>query len=276
MHKTLMRLVGAIAITLGLLVVPAAASAQTVPWDSVAVPPSNTDYNKPYYSSAAHPVSSITASSPVVGDAERSLLYTAKSWYETNVTTDYTNTYSIGDDESTLLSSTATSKSWDTWLIIYTIDNPSQGWRYCEFNAIVTSTRNTTGAKSRWTQSTGTLTTHACHSITTYGGYTDGPPGTTGRFVSMGYQWNSRWTSELNAFYTLTAWWENTYPALYSYHYSLDSTVKIDADSWGVTVSVWDPGTRFACQNHYTIDWTVGVTNPTITGSLIGPTCGSY
>jgi hypothetical protein len=280
--RSLVRTAGAFLLTIAFAVAaPAAAHAQTAPWNDPtygAAIPAHPDWI-PYVTSHANDVSTDDvdrASLARDGDAERVALPYAQEWYTANVApVDPANTFAIGDDETTLTASSPTSRTWNTWVTIYTIGHPTKGYRYCEFNYTVTATLE----GDAWTTSA-TPVQRACRRLTTYGPTDPAPFGnllTTVVPSGGGNAPMSRWSAELGVRNTAFAAWDTPEHDGFFTSGAVNFSTKLDDDSWYVIFTMYQRDTRTYCIDGYTVDWDLAeLSRPPVVKGSGAAGCGSY
>jgi hypothetical protein len=262
LHFTLWRAVGALAAALTVAVAaPAAASAQTASWNDPtygAMIHAHPDW-LPYVTSQANDVSTQTidrASLARAGDAESVALDSAAAVYTDKVAPiDPANTYAIGDAETALTSESPTSRTWNTWVIIYTIANPTQGYRYCEFNYTVNSTL---GDDDTWTPAA-TFKTRRC------GGLSAHVPAEPTPMPLQATVWQNsgnlatmnRGNAEHNVMLAALQNWDAAGHLKPETSYGVNFSMKLDADSWYVILTIYNTDERIFCVDGWTVDFDV-------------------
>jgi hypothetical protein len=259
----LRRAVGALAVALTVaFAAPAAASAQTASWNDPtygAIIHAHRDW-LPYVTSVANDVSTETtdrASLARAGDAESVALIAAADVYKAKVADiDPANTFAIGDSETALTSASPTSRTWNTWLIIYTIANPTQGYRYCEFNYTVNATL---GADSQTWSSTATYRSRACRALSYHAPSEPAPMRLEATvFQSQGaLSAMNRGNAEANVIDTAVQTWDDEGRLGPDTSYGVNYSEKLDADTWYVIFTIYNTDERFYCIDGWTVDFDV-------------------
>jgi hypothetical protein len=239
------------------IVAPAAASAQTASWNDPtygASLPAH-EYVMPAGTSEIHDVSTDPtdrASLARAGDAESFALGYAKDWYTSHVgAINAATTYSVGDTDTTLTSETETSRTWSTWVLIYTVADPVRGYRYCE-------SHYTTKAElqdDEWTRSATLAQTVACRMISTWAPIAGSPmPLETTAYTSP-VSSISRGNAGYQAMTSESMRWERTLPSLADYGIGVNYAAQLDADTWYVIVTAYSPSARYFCSDGWTVDF---------------------
>jgi hypothetical protein len=279
LHFTLWRAVGALAAALTVAVAsPAVASAQTASWNDPtygAIIHAHPDW-LPYLTSAANDVSTETSdrdSLALAGDAERVALVSAAGVYaDTVAPVDPANTYAIGDTETTLTSSSPTSRTWDTWVTIYTIAHPTQGYRYCEFHYTVNATLS--ADDDTWTPSA-TFRTRGCAALNYHepAEPTPMPLQATVWQKSGNLATMNRGNAEHNVILASLQAWEDAGHLASDTSYGVNFSMKLDADSWYVIFTVYNTDEQIYCVDGWTVDF--DVVEP-IEAATVTPSGGQY
>jgi hypothetical protein len=237
--------VGALFATLALIcAIPALASAQTAPWNDPTYGSdlhANMDYSKPLSVGFAHDVSTSTAdieTLQLAGDAEMAVVPDAESAYVGALgPIDTSNTYAIGATDTQLIGIYGTSRVWDVYLQIYTINNPIDKYHSCDYHYHVQADFDGT----YWDNTITRQYVNACYNIPTTGGrgaFTghvgDLPYPNLPRVVAMTFTYMSRWSSEVAVRDYATPAFTASHPAENSANQShgVNYSVQLDADTW--------------------------------------------
>jgi hypothetical protein len=279
LHLNLFRAVGALAAALTVAVsAPAVASAQTASWNDPtygAIIHAHPDW-LPYVTSAANDVSTQTSdrdSLALAGDAESVALVSAADNYTANVApVDPANTYAIGDSETTLTSATTGSRTWDTYVTIYTIAHPTQGYRYCEFHYTVTATHD--AESDTWTPSA-KYRSRGCGALS-YHAPADPSPmplratvwQNSGNLATM-----NRGNAEHNVMLAALQAWEDDGHLAHDTSYGVNFSMKLDADSWYVIFTIYNTEEHIFCVDGWTVDFDLVAP---IGAATVTPSGGKY
>src|SRR4051812_22002720 len=263
LHITLRRAIGALAAALAMAVsAPAVASAQTASWNDPtygAIVHAHPDW-LPYVSSVANDVSTETIDRDSLarpGDAERVALVSAADVYTAKVAPiDPANTYAIGDSDTKLTSASATSRTWDTWVIIYTIANPTQGYRYCEFHYTVNATR--AGEDDAWTPAA-SFRSRGCGALSYHEPAEPMPMPlhatvwqNSGNLATM-----NRGNAEHNVILAAQQAWEDAGHLSSATSYGVNFSMKLDAESWYVIFTIYNTDEHIYCVDGWWVHFDV-------------------
>jgi hypothetical protein len=236
---------------------PAVASAQTASWnDSTygADLPTH-EYVMPAGTSVQHDVSTDPtdrASLARAGDAESFALTSAEAWYTAHVgAINRATTFSVGDTDTELTSATDTTRTWSTWVLIYTVADPTRGYRYCESH--YTTTAQLT--EGEWTRSATLAQTVACRSIPTWAPKPGAPMALETTAYTAPVSAMSKGNAGFQALSSAVARWESDQPSLTDYGVGVNYSSQLDADSWYVIVTAYSPSAKYFCIDGWTVDF---------------------
>jgi len=255
---------------------PAVASAQTASWNDPtygAALPAHA-YVMPVGTSIAHDVSTDPvdrASLARAGDAESFALTSAQAWYTAHVgAIDPATTFAVGDSDTTLTSETPTTRTWSTWVLIYTVADPVRGYRYCESH--YTTTAQLTD--DTWTASATLAQTVACRSISTWAPVAGAPMPLETTAYTAPVSAISRGNAGFQALSSEALRWEQSNPSLADYGVGVNYSTQLDSDTWYVIVTAYSPSAKYYCVD----GWTVDFNSPkSVVSTPSGhESCGSY
>jgi hypothetical protein len=256
---------------------PAAASAQTASWNDPvygAVLPAHA-YTMPVGTSVKHDVSTDPvdrASLARAGDAESLALTYADDWYTAHVgTIDPATTFAVGDTDTSLTSASPSTRTWSTWVLIYTVADPTHGYRYCESH--YTTTAQLTAGD--WHASATLAETVACRSISTWAPKAGSPVPLETTAYTAPVRAISKGNAGFNAMASAAMRWEQDTPSLGDYGVGVNYSMQMDADTWYVIVTVYSPMASYYCSDGWMVDFNPSPKPVGVTPSG-GESCGFY